>query len=420
MLFLIAGWLALSPFQVLRYMSTGTLWTNLPGSVVMALMHALSPAVLGVWMSILGRRLWSPASGLRTTLLWTHGILLVLGSLAVAVGIHAVEATELSTARGGGLLSPIAYFPLLFGVPVVILASFSLVVALVALPRYRSRGHLLEDSPPLSPVVSRKKVWLLLAILIVLAGVISVLLWSIWPTAYHQEAPPPKELTPARMRSDIDALRENLKKPPRDASAFLRSMIMNGRLGVMKLADQDATLTLVASNIPVAFECIDILEIERNKVMAQIEKKNGPQTMSDGRLEDEHLNLLNKMNDLLTVLKDIQRVPAGLEPFLAQRASRIGIARSVAVSLIGKLDIPADKRSWLLLSYVTHGDEEVAIAALDAVAEMGAQAEPVVDELKRIGLEYWKNPATAALSRSVNQTAEVIEKQVKHEASEKR
>jgi len=60
--------------------------------------------------------------------------------MAVAVGIHSVEAAELSSARGGGLLSPLAYVPLLFGAPVVVLASLSLVVAIVALPISRSGG----------------------------------------------------------------------------------------------------------------------------------------------------------------------------------------------------------------------------------------------------------------------------------------
>ena len=137
LLFLITGWATLSPFLVLRHMSTGTIWSNLSGSFIIALMHALFPAVLGVWMSILGRRLWSPASGLRTTLLWTHGILLVLGSLAVAVGIYSVGAAEFSSARGGGLLSPLAYVPLLFGVPIVVLAICSIAIALTVVPSTR-------------------------------------------------------------------------------------------------------------------------------------------------------------------------------------------------------------------------------------------------------------------------------------------
>jgi hypothetical protein len=133
-------------------MSTGTIWTNLPGAMILAAAYAIPPAALGGWMIILGRRLWSPEERLRATLLWTHGVLLVLGFLAVYAGIHAMEAAELSSRRGGGLLSPMALFPLLLGSPVVVLALLSLAVALVALPGYRSAGQLPEDSAPLPPL----------------------------------------------------------------------------------------------------------------------------------------------------------------------------------------------------------------------------------------------------------------------------
>ena len=75
-------------------------------------------------------------------------MLLVLGSLAVVIGIYSVEAAEISSARGGGLLSPYAYLPLLFGVPVLVLAVCSLVVALVGLHPYRPEGVLPEDASP--------------------------------------------------------------------------------------------------------------------------------------------------------------------------------------------------------------------------------------------------------------------------------
>jgi len=188
----------------------------------------------------------------------------------------------------------------------------------------------------------------------------------------------------------------------------------------MKLADRDATVALVASNIPAAFECVDNLESEQNNALAKIEKQGGVRTRDDEQIENEHLVLLNSTNDLLSALRDIQHVPAGLEPFLAMRATRKGIARTIAISLIGKLDIPGDKRGSLLLSYVAHGDEEAAISALQALDRLGAQAEPVLDELKRLGREYWSNPATASLSRSVDQTAAEIEKKARNDASRAR
>jgi len=138
-------------------MSTGTIWTNLPSVMLWAAMSALPLAAFGVWMAMLGRTLWSPGARLRTTLLWSHGILLVLGALAVYVGIHSVKAAELSSARGGGLLGPIAYIPLLFGLPVVVLAVCTLAVALLVLPQYRTGGVLPDDSSPPITTLSNKK-----------------------------------------------------------------------------------------------------------------------------------------------------------------------------------------------------------------------------------------------------------------------
>ena len=41
-----------------------------------------------------------------------------------------MRAAERSAAKGGGLLSPIAALPLLFGIPVLVLSLCSIVVAL--------------------------------------------------------------------------------------------------------------------------------------------------------------------------------------------------------------------------------------------------------------------------------------------------
>jgi hypothetical protein len=401
-------------------MSTGTIWTNLPAVLLLVLMKAMPLAAFGVWMLILGRRIWLPGERLRTTLLWSHGILFALGALAVYSGIHSVEAMERSTARGGGLLGPLAYVPLLFGIPVVALAFCSLVMALLVLPRYQLRNVPPEDGSPMPPVWSGKTILVLLALVPLSAFVLINGLRPFWPAAQHQVAVERIDAMPARTRAEIDALREIQNKPPRESKAFFQSAIMNGRLGVMMLADRDATLALAASNIPVAFDCIDILEIEEKNAMAKIEKQTGPRTRDTEKIENEQLVLLNNMHDLLSALRDVQRIPAGLEPFLAYRATRKGIARPVAISLLGKLNIPGDKRSWLLFSYVAHGDEEAVLAALQALTRLGAQAEPVVDELKRVGQEYWKNPATAALSWSVNQTVEEIEKKVNNDASRAR
>ena len=412
-LLLIAGWSALSPFLALSYVSTGSNWSRLPVALEMATMHALPLAVLGVWMSILGRRLWMPGPQLRTTLLWTHGILLVLGSLVVVIGVYSVEAAEISSARGGGLLSPYAYLPLLFGVPVLVLAICSLVVALVGLHPYRPGSVLPEDAYPPVLTWGGKNALVVLSLLLLLACALAIGLRSLWPTVQHQETVEHLETMPARTRVTISRLRAIPQSTPRESKAFLRSAIMNGRLDVMVLADREATLALVASNIPTAFECIDILEIERDSVMAQIGNRSGPRSMELGEIEDQHLDVVNRMHGLLLVLKGVQHIQAGLEPFLTKRANGKGIARPVAISLIGKLDLPVEQLSRLLLSYVANGDEEAVRNALPALARLGAQAAPVVEELKRVRLKYRSNPATTDLARSVAQTVREIEKQVK-------
>jgi hypothetical protein len=419
-LLLAAGWSVWSAFRVLPFMSTGTIWTNLPASLVIGATYALPPAVLGLCMFILGRRLWSPGEQLRTTLLRTHGVLFALGALAVYIGIHSVEAMERSTARGGGLLGPLAYVPLLFGIPVVALAFLSLVAALLVVPRYHPGQVLPGNVSPQPPAMSGKKVFALLSLALLSTLILISGLRPFLPDAQRQEAAEAIDTLPTRTRTEIAALREIASKPRderRESKAFFRSAVMNGRLGVLMLADREATLALTAANIPTAFDCIDDLERENEKITTKISKQSGPRTREDGETEDAFLDHLNNLNDLLSALRDVQRIPAGLEPFLAYRATRKGSARTVAISLVGKLDMPADKRSWLLFSYVAHGNEEAALTALQALTRLGAQAEPVVDELKRVGQEYWKNPANAALSLSVNQTVEEIEKKVKNDAS---
>jgi hypothetical protein len=84
-------------------------------------------------MLVLTRWLWAGHRRLRLALLGTHGFVLLLGSLYIGIGFLAVAAAERSTARGGGLLSPIAYLPFVHGVPLTIFALCSIVFAL-ALP----------------------------------------------------------------------------------------------------------------------------------------------------------------------------------------------------------------------------------------------------------------------------------------------
>jgi hypothetical protein len=126
----VATYLGIGMLRMLPHLSSGTVWTNLPGVLLMATVYALPAGSLGLWMIVLGRWAWTKRPCLRLALLVTHGLLLLPGTLAVVVGVHALRAAERSTASGGGIMSPLAAIPLVFGVPVLILALGSIVAAL--------------------------------------------------------------------------------------------------------------------------------------------------------------------------------------------------------------------------------------------------------------------------------------------------
>jgi hypothetical protein len=136
-LLLLAAWFAISALRVLPYMSTGTIWTNLPISLIMAASQAAPLAMLSMWLIVLGHWAWTGHAGLRKALISTHGLLLLPGFLAAAVGIFALRAGAKSAAQGGGLLSPIGMFPLAIGAGVVVLALISIKLALTVVPRLR-------------------------------------------------------------------------------------------------------------------------------------------------------------------------------------------------------------------------------------------------------------------------------------------
>jgi len=134
-LILIAAWFASAAFRILPYMSTGTLWTNLPRVLMMAAVQAGPMIALGLWMAILGRWTWRGHPNIRVLLLITHGFLLVPGIGAIAVGILALRAAERSAARGGGLMGAIATIPLAVGICMSSLAFVAIAVALLGRPR---------------------------------------------------------------------------------------------------------------------------------------------------------------------------------------------------------------------------------------------------------------------------------------------
>lgn len=136
-LLVIATYFGVGMLRTLPHLSSGTVWTNLPGVPLLAAVDTLPLASLGFWLIGLGRWAWTLRSGLRLALVITHGVLLLPGTLALVVGVYAMRAAERSTASGGGILSPIAAFPLLLGVPIVVLALCSIVTALTVVPSMR-------------------------------------------------------------------------------------------------------------------------------------------------------------------------------------------------------------------------------------------------------------------------------------------
>ena len=118
----------------LRPSGTAGYWLLLlnPGFSLLGPLFMLPQAALGLWMLLLARRLWAGHGRRMLALLVTDGFVLLLGLLLISVGFDAVAAAERSSARGGGLLSPIAGLPILHGVPLTIFGLASIVLALAA------------------------------------------------------------------------------------------------------------------------------------------------------------------------------------------------------------------------------------------------------------------------------------------------
>ena len=109
-----------------------------PGFAILGpLLASLPQSALGVWMLVLARWLWNGHARLRRALFVTHGLLLLVGSLFIVFGFLAVAAAQRSTARGGGLMSPLAYLPFLYGLPLVVFALCSIMIAFARIPAHR-------------------------------------------------------------------------------------------------------------------------------------------------------------------------------------------------------------------------------------------------------------------------------------------
>lgn len=134
---LLGVWSGGSLFKVLPHMSTGNIWTNLPTVLTMALSIGAPLALIGVWFTVLGSRMWTGHPNVWISVLRTHRPLLILGCLAVAYGIIAIGAAQSSAAKGGGLMGGFGIFPLTFGVCISSMSLLSIIVAKIEL---RSRG----------------------------------------------------------------------------------------------------------------------------------------------------------------------------------------------------------------------------------------------------------------------------------------
>jgi hypothetical protein len=137
LLVFIAIYFGIVMLRAMPHLSSGAVWTSLPGVLLLVAVYTLPLGGLGFWMIVLGRWAWIVRPRLRLALLITHGVLLLPGTLYVVAGVYAMRAAERSTARGGGILSPVAAFPLVLGVPIVVLALCSIVTALTLVPSMR-------------------------------------------------------------------------------------------------------------------------------------------------------------------------------------------------------------------------------------------------------------------------------------------
>jgi hypothetical protein len=140
------SYLVLGVFGLPQLLTTDSR-TRAPGTLVLVTAVVLLPELaLGAAMLVLARWLWLGHPRLRAALPAVHSVALLLGALFIKWGFDAVAAAERSTARGGGLLSPVAFFPFVVGVPLLVFALASIAAALWVVPRHepdsRSTAHL--------------------------------------------------------------------------------------------------------------------------------------------------------------------------------------------------------------------------------------------------------------------------------------
>src|SRR5262245_29054016 len=113
-LLLAALWSTYAVSTALTHTISGTPKSQLLAALYLITLYTAPIAALSAWLFILGRRLWT-GTPTRTALLITHSILLALALLAILIGLAAIHQANQSIARGGGIMSPLAWAPLIFG-----------------------------------------------------------------------------------------------------------------------------------------------------------------------------------------------------------------------------------------------------------------------------------------------------------------
>ena len=82
-----------------------------------------------IWLAILGIRLWLQKIQFRGAFRYTHIALALFAALLIAMGLDAISHAQQSAEAGGGLLSPVAYIPIVMGIPAGLLSIASLYVS---------------------------------------------------------------------------------------------------------------------------------------------------------------------------------------------------------------------------------------------------------------------------------------------------
>ena len=82
-----------------------------------------------IWLAIPGNRLWSQKIQFRGVFRYTHIVLALFGVLLITMGLDAIGHAQQSAEAGGGLLSPVAYIPIMMGIPAGLLSIASLYVS---------------------------------------------------------------------------------------------------------------------------------------------------------------------------------------------------------------------------------------------------------------------------------------------------